>query len=295
MSVFSWTSLRSGEDEYRSYLCSQAELEVSYARCRSLKIPMELERPKQVISKSSLSFHVVASSVLTTATDQVITSTCYTALSQGYIFILCDPDLVALKLFATPEVAAAAEEVDIKPGTVFTEESCGTNALALAQRHRRLVAIRGEQHYCQLFKDWWCVAGPIRDPNGVARGYLDISTHAEKDLGLAAVLLRTLVELISWEILCLEGAEIGNEPQGETFLPSIAWGHEAHSRLSSREQQVLHCLALGMTNREIADKLYLSIETVKTHRRNIYRKLEVGNPREFLKKIRRLTFKRDIH
>ncbi|WP_334110820.1 hypothetical protein [Thermodesulfitimonas autotrophica] len=75
------------------------------------------------------------------------------ARKGNYIYILCAPDLVAFKIFAAPEVLAAAERAGVKPGTVFTEESCGTNALALAREHNRLVAIRGEQHYCRLFKD----------------------------------------------------------------------------------------------------------------------------------------------
>lgn len=99
---------------------------------------------------------------------------------------------------------APAEEAGVKPGTVFTEESCGTNALALAREHQRLVAIRGEQHYCLLFKDWWCVASPIKDPKGRIGGYLDISMHAKRELGLAAAHLQTLVDSIERELYLRE-------------------------------------------------------------------------------------------
>ena len=44
--------------------------------------------------------------------------------------------------------------------------------------------------------------------------------------------------------------------------------------LSERELEVLVLVAEGLTNREIADKLYLSINTVKVHTRNIYGKLD---------------------
>jgi LuxR family maltose regulon positive regulatory protein len=47
--------------------------------------------------------------------------------------------------------------------------------------------------------------------------------------------------------------------------------------LSEREVQVLQLIAEGLTNREIADKLYLSVHTVKVHARNIYGKLGVKN------------------
>jgi DNA-binding NarL/FixJ family response regulator len=45
--------------------------------------------------------------------------------------------------------------------------------------------------------------------------------------------------------------------------------------LSRREQEVLDLLALGCSNKEIADKLSISIETVTWHLRHIYSKLHV--------------------
>lgn len=46
-------------------------------------------------------------------------------------------------------------------------------------------------------------------------------------------------------------------------------------QLSQREKEIVICVVKGMTNKEIADRLFLSIHTVNTHRRNIARKLEI--------------------
>lgn len=46
-------------------------------------------------------------------------------------------------------------------------------------------------------------------------------------------------------------------------------------QLSQREKEIITLVVKGMTNKEIADKLFLSIHTVNTHRRNIARKLEI--------------------
>ena len=46
-------------------------------------------------------------------------------------------------------------------------------------------------------------------------------------------------------------------------------------QLSEREKEIVVCVAKGMANKEIADKLFLSINTVTTHRRNIARKLNI--------------------
>lgn len=45
--------------------------------------------------------------------------------------------------------------------------------------------------------------------------------------------------------------------------------------LSSREKEIISFVVQGFTNQEIADKLFLSIHTVMTHRRNIARKLQI--------------------
>lgn len=47
------------------------------------------------------------------------------------------------------------------------------------------------------------------------------------------------------------------------------------SMLSEREKEIVICIVKGMTNKEIADMLYISPHTVMTHRKNIARKLEI--------------------
>ena len=45
--------------------------------------------------------------------------------------------------------------------------------------------------------------------------------------------------------------------------------------LSTREKEIISYVVKGFTNQEIADKLFLSVHTVMTHRRNIARKLQI--------------------
>lgn len=54
---------------------------------------------------------------------------------------------------------------------------------------------------------------------------------------------------------------------------------QAYSKsLTKREIQVLRLLALGNKNKEVASKLFISIYTVETHRKNIMQKLGISNP-----------------
>ena len=48
--------------------------------------------------------------------------------------------------------------------------------------------------------------------------------------------------------------------------------------LSQREKEIITCVVKGMSNKEIAESLYISIHTVITHRRNIARKLQIHSP-----------------
>jgi LuxR family transcriptional regulator, maltose regulon positive regulatory protein len=58
--------------------------------------------------------------------------------------------------------------------------------------------------------------------------------------------------------------------------------------LSERELEVLQQIAEGRTDREIADRLYLSLHTAKVHARNIYSKLDVSNRTQAVARAREL-------
>ena len=60
---------------------------------------------------------------------------------------------------------------------------------------------------------------------------------------------------------------------------------ELFKSLSQREQEILQALAKGYQYREIAEKLHISIETVRTYLRRVYEKLQVRSKVEALNKV----------
>jgi DNA-binding NarL/FixJ family response regulator len=59
-----------------------------------------------------------------------------------------------------------------------------------------------------------------------------------------------------------------------------------YENLTEREKQLLDLLAKGYRYKEIAAELFISLETVRTHIRNIYDKLQVNSRTEALNKVR---------
>jgi len=78
-----------------------------------------------------------------------------------------------------------------------------------------------------------------------------------------------------------------NTLTGELYrFPSekLITGH----KLSFREQEILQSLAKGLISKQIADKLFISVNTVNTHRQRIIEKLNVSNTAEAVQYAGRL-------
>jgi len=58
--------------------------------------------------------------------------------------------------------------------------------------------------------------------------------------------------------------------------------------ITKRELEILQMLSLGFSNQKIADKLFISLSTVKAHNQNLFEKLEVKNRTEAVAAARRL-------
>lgn len=57
---------------------------------------------------------------------------------------------------------------------------------------------------------------------------------------------------------------------------------QVDEKLSEREMEVLECIASGLTTQEIASKLFISKNTVETHRKNLLYKLKARNTAELI-------------
>lgn len=84
----------------------------------------------------------------------------------------------------------------------------------------------------------------------------------------------------------------GGSPMSSHIARKIVSSFQVHEnssseleKLSAREKEILNSLSKGYRYKEIADQLFLSTETVRTHIRNIYSKLQVNSRTEAINKI----------
>lgn len=75
-----------------------------------------------------------------------------------------------------------------------------------------------------------------------------------------------------------------NFKTGELFeYKPIVDSEKIMNQLSFREKEVLKLISTGMVSKQIADKLFISVNTVNTHRQNIIEKLKVSNTAEAIR------------
>lgn len=93
----------------------------------------------------------------------------------------------------------------------------------------------------------------------------DLVTLAKTDKSLPYLTITT-----SSDQLALLIEQLVREKSATPALPA-----DERDVLSVREREILVLLAQGLSNKEIADRLFLSVYTVMTHRRNICQKLNI--------------------
>jgi DNA-binding NarL/FixJ family response regulator len=104
-----------------------------------------------------------------------------------------------------------------------------------------------------------------------SRGYI-LKTASPVDIADA---IRAVARGEAWVATSMARTLIDEFSHLQTLSPRRGVGAEAH--LSEREDMVLRELALGRTNREIAERLHIAESTVKSHLKSILEKLGVRN------------------
>jgi LuxR family maltose regulon positive regulatory protein len=206
------------------------------------------------------------------------------ALAGSRVLIArCTPEQAAAEL--TRSLAAAEERGRL--GAAI--ELRILRSLALAQRGHAREAAADLEH-----------ALALAEPEGYARIFLDEGPPMQTLLSQWRTCAGDgLLRNYASRLLSHFDAEPRQAAQKPAFLASIPSASPVVSPverseqvlvepLSERELEVLHLIALGQTNQEIAQQLVVARGTVKAHAAHIYRKLDVSNRTEAVARARQL-------
>jgi DNA-binding NarL/FixJ family response regulator len=102
------------------------------------------------------------------------------------------------------------------------------------------------------------------------KGFFSIDIGSET-LKKALTLIKTGETWISRRLLSIA------LPNGPDYLKNYLPGKVKSFSLTEREKDIIKTMVLGLKNKEIADQLFISENTVKTHISNIFKKFDVNN------------------
>ena len=221
---------------------------------------------------------------------------------------LLDVAAVRVLLFLRQGQVSAAErviggiELPLSQARVLLAQGGSAEALGLVERYRRQMAERGWQ-------DEWLKALVLEvvirqtqgeeetavkllgealaaaEAGGFVRIFIDEGLEMAKLLGKVAA-----QGMVSAYVGTLLAAFEGEKRPNQTSQPpaTINLSQPFLEPLSQRELEVLRLIADGLSNREIGERLFLALDTIKGHNRKIFGKLHVKKRTEAVARAREL-------
>jgi sigma-54 dependent transcriptional regulator, acetoin dehydrogenase operon transcriptional activator AcoR len=115
---------------------------------------------------------------------------------SNFMIAFAAPDGILLDSITDQSFSAMAGASSIRPGTLWTETSCGTNALGTVVQAGKPIMVHGAEHFFTQFSTLTCTAAPVFDAEGVLAGVLDASS----DCGSRQQHTRALVSMAATQI-----------------------------------------------------------------------------------------------
>jgi LuxR family maltose regulon positive regulatory protein len=125
----------------------------------------------------------------------------------------------------------------------------------------------------------------LAEPGGFVRIFVDEGIPMARLLSEAAA--RGIMPDYTGRLLTVFEAE-AQKSEDESYLPPAPPARSLVEPLSQRELEVLRLIAQGLSNREISERLFIALITVKGHNRKIFSKLQVQRRTEAVARAREM-------
>jgi LuxR family maltose regulon positive regulatory protein len=126
----------------------------------------------------------------------------------------------------------------------------------------------------------------LAEPEGIIRPFLDCGSQIIPLL--SSVLGAKKLSRVQHQFVC-QLLDLFRAAHPAVSIPSAEeMAGSVSAQLSPREREILQLLEAGLDNKALAQRLVVSDSTVRTHLRNLYRKLEVTSRIQAIKRAREL-------
>jgi transcriptional regulator of acetoin/glycerol metabolism len=95
---------------------------------------------------------------------------------SNFMVAFAGADGILLDAITDQSFSETAGASSIRPGTLWTETSCGTNALGTVVQTGKPIMVHGAEHFFAQFSTLTCIAAPVFDAEGALAGVLDASS-----------------------------------------------------------------------------------------------------------------------
>jgi len=152
----------------------------SQERCRKAGIPEDLVYSRKILDQAELQ------KKFSESRDMILTASPYMeqlinfVRGHNFFALLTDGEGCILNAIGDEKILTEAFDLKMVPGAYMSEESIGTNAMALVIKTGEPVQLSGKDHYIKAYHKWTCSGAPIRDIHGKLVGVLDLTGYTDK-------------------------------------------------------------------------------------------------------------------
>lgn len=240
----------------------------SWERCKDNNIKPSMLKPQMYIGRSKIKESVKDNAAMIDSFFKSCSSLSK-VLRDDAVLMLTDKNGVLISLSGSRKIINLVSKSGFEQGAILNELSLGTNAISLSMETKKEIFLKPENHYLDFLKSWHCYATPIVFENSIV-GYLDISTlnASIKDE------IRMIIELLPYKIAFhMTNYKVNEKCVGTKSID-----------VTTRQKDIANMILLGLTEKQIATKLFIATSTVKYHKSQLFEKLDVKNTTQFIKK-----------
>ncbi len=154
-------------------------IQESHKRCRELRIREEQIFSGEILEEEALQHKFSENRDLILTASPYMEQLLNFVKGTNFFILLTDGQGCILNAIGDEKILTEAFELKMIPGANMSEESVGTNAMAMVIKTQEPIQLSGEDHFIKAYHKWTCSASPIKDLENNLIGALNLTGYTE--------------------------------------------------------------------------------------------------------------------